>query len=310
MKATRCGFALLAVLWIVVAVVSLGLTISVAAREAIATARNRANSTRALWRALDCLERSRAAIHDALQGAQPGLPQRASPWLSLDTVVARAGIAPDLGCRLDVRAAGTTRDANAVDDEMLRALLGAAGFPPARADSMADALLDWRDADDIARPLGAETSWYSASRRATPRNGPFAADREIALVRGFERETVISTLLGVERGRIVLARAPHAVIASLPGLGHEALARLAEWRARGTPVGDALALAAELSPEARASIVARYAELSRLTTPEPDAWILTSRGHDDNSPLTAVIEVRLVRAGARAAIVRRREWIE
>ena len=195
MKATRCGFALLAVLWIVVAVSALGLTLSFAAREAIATARNRANSTRALWRALDCLERSRAAIHDALQEAQPGLPRSASPWLALDTVVAQAGIPSDVGCRLEMRAAGTTLDVNAADDEMLRTLLRAAGLPFARADSMADALLDWRDADEIARPLGAETGWYSASQRATPRNGPLASDREIALVRGFDRETVISTLL-------------------------------------------------------------------------------------------------------------------
>ena len=100
------------------------------------------------------------------------------------------------------------------------------------------------------------------------------------------------------------------MLAALPGLGPEALAHLGEQRIRGIPITDALTLAAQLSPEARASIVSRYAELSRLTTPEPDAWIVTSRNHDESSPLTAVIEVRLVRAGARAAIVRRREWIE
>ena len=306
----RGGFALLTVLWIMVAAASLGLTISLAAREAIGTARNRTASTRAMWRAHDCLERARAAVHHVLEDAQDPLARTASPWLSLDTLVVGSGIMTDLPCRVELRAAGTALDVNRADAEMLRALVRAAGIPFARADSMTDALLDWRDADEIVRPLGAESAWYAASHRATPRNAPFAADHEIALVRGFDRDTAVRALLGVEQGRILFARAPLAVLAALPGFGEEALARIAERRARGAPLADPLALAAELSPEGRASIVSRYAELAGLTTSEPDAWIVTSRGHDDGSPLTAAIEVRLVRAGTRAAIVRRREWIE
>lgn len=307
---SRGGFALLAVLWIILAAASLGMTITFAARESVAAARNRGSATRAMWYTHDCLERTRAAIGDALEGAAAQSLQSPSPWLALDTVVARSALAARPQCRVQLRATGITIDVNTADDEMVRTSLRAARVASARADSMTDALLDWRDADDVARPLGAERAWYAESRRVTPRNGALASDREIALVRGFGVDPVLDTLLGVESGRIFLARAPLAVIAGLPGMGEEAVARIDERRGRNAEAVELIALAAELSPEARASLLARYAELARLTASEPDAWIVTSRGQDGGFPVTAVIEARLVRAGTRAAVIRRRSWIE
>jgi general secretion pathway protein K len=306
----RAGFALLAVLWIILAAASLGLTITFAARESVAAARNRGSATRAMWHAYDCLERTRAAIGEALEGAAAPSFQSPSPWLALDTVVARAALAANQRCSVKLRATGITIDVNTADDEMVRTSLRAAGIAFARADSMTDALLDWRDVDDVPRPLGAERAWYLESRRLTPRNGALASGRELALVRGFEVDPVLDTLLGVESGRIFLARAPLAVIAGLPGMGEEALARIAVRRSRNAEAFELIALVAELSPEARASLMTRYAELARLTTSEPEAWIVTSRGRVDGSPVTPVIEARLVRAGTRAAVVRRRSWTE
>lgn len=306
---SRSGFALLAVLWLMVAVASLGATFSLAAREAIATARNRAAASRASWQAYDCLERARAAIHDAL--AETGTGARsASAWLSLDTVIARAGIERRQPCRLDVHVAGAALDVNALDGEILRRLFRASGVPPTRADSLTDALLDWRDTDSIPRLFGAEAEWYAGALRAAPRNAPLAADRELMLVRGFDRESALHSLLSIEKARVFFDRAPLAVIAALPGLGEEAIARVAERRARGVSTIDLQALTAELSAEAQASMRAAWSELSRLTTTTPDAWIIRSLGRDEESPVTAVLEVRLVRAGSRAAVVRRREWIE
>jgi hypothetical protein len=129
------------------------------------------------------------------------------------------------------------------------------------------------------------------------------------LVRGFDMER-LTELLDVEPGRIVLARAPLPVIAALPGIAEEALGRIEERRLRGAPVGELMALAAELSPEGRALLLSRYAELARLTAAEPEAWIVRSVGRSEKSPVAAVLEVRLVRAGTRAAIVRQRSWIQ
>ncbi len=85
---------------------------------------------------------------------------------------------------------------------------------------------------------------------------------------------------------------------------------MAEERLRGVQTTDLLALSARLSPAARATLVSRYADLARLTVTEPDAWILESRATAGEPAVTEVVELRLVRAGTRAAIVRKRRWSE
>jgi general secretion pathway protein K len=306
----RRAFALLAVLWVMTSAAVLGLTLSLAARESIAAARNRTSALRASWRAEGCLERARAAISDAL--VSPIRHQTRSPsiWLALDSIVATSPLMTGMSCNVSVSATGTSLDVNEADEEMLRSLLVAAGFDEARAYSMAAALLDWRDADDVARPLGAERDWYIDAGRPPPRNAALADRRELRLVRGFEAASVLDSYLGVERGRIPIAIAPLPVIAALPGIGEEALARIAERRVVGESPTDPLSLGAVLSQGAREALRARFAELSRRTTAEPEAWVLTSRAGDGVSPVSVAIETRLVRAGTRVAIVRRRSWIE
>jgi hypothetical protein len=263
-----------------------------------------------MWRAEGCVERVRASIADALAQSDLNRGRDASTWLTLDSVVAMTPITAAVSCNVTMRAAGASLDVNEADDEMLRSLLVAAGIEAPRADSMTDALLDWRDADDLPRPLGAERVWYMDAARPPPRNAPLADQRELRLVRGFETPSVLDSLLGVERGRIPLAIAPIPVMAALPGIGEEALARIAERRLHGVWPADLMVLGAALSTAARETMLARFAELSRWTTLDPDAWILTSRAADGSSAVSAVVEVRLVRAGLRAAIVRRRSWIE
>ena len=306
----RAGFALLAVLWIMVAAASLGLIMTLAARESVAASRNRANATRAMWRAHDCLERARVAVDQALHEPDDFSLHKTSPWLLLDSVVARSGLAGGLSCRVQLRAVGTTLDVNAADADMIGRLLRAGGIPIARADSMTDALLDWRDSDDMPRALGAERGWYEQGGRATPRNAALASDREIVLVRGFDSAAAVAGLSSVDSARIVLPRAPLAVLAALPGLEEEALSRVAERRLHGPWPPDLVMLSADLSTAARATLMQHYPELARLTTAEPDAWLLTSYGRDGSPPVTAAIEARLVRAGTRAAVVRRRSWLE
>ena len=141
-----------------------------------------------------------------------------------------------------------------------------------------------------------------------PRNGPIADVRELREIRGFADRPWMDSTLGVEAGRVPLGRAPLAVIAALPGFGDEAIERLRELRLRGQSPGDLLAFSATLSREARAMLLARYPELVALVTTEPDAWIVSSHAVDGPRDVGATIEVRMVRAGSRAAIVRRRTW--
>jgi general secretion pathway protein K len=56
---------------------------------------------------------------------------------------------------------------------------------------IADAVLDWTDADDVARPSGAERAWYRGERPPrAPANRPLGSVGELALVRGIDGETL------------------------------------------------------------------------------------------------------------------------
>jgi general secretion pathway protein K len=297
----RNGFALLAALWVTVALSAMALTGLLVARDVMGGSRNRIALMRGQWRAEDCLERARAVINDALSGGHAIPRPVAGGWEALDRIVAASPAMTDAACDVTLAPTGLAVDINTADGEQLLALFRAMGIGEPRADSMVDALLDWRDVDDIPRPMGAERAWYHAEGRFTPRNGPFAAVKELRRVRGFEDlpDSILNAVFTVEPGRIVLGRAPLAVIASLPGIGEETLARIAERRARNV-AADLNALIAELSPGSQALLVARYGDLTRLTTDKPDAWVLTARGGG------YAVEVRLAPAGSRAAIVRRR----
>jgi len=287
----------------------LALATSLAARDAVRAAQNRIALTKATWRAEECAERARAAADAALSAPTDQGPQASAPWLVLDQVVAASPLVTAAACRVTLRAAGDALDVNDADGERVRGLLTAVGVPAAATDSLADALLDWRDADELPRPHGAERAWYDAQERHPPRNAPLADRRELRRVRGFEALMTAyphaDALLDVEPGRAVLDRGPLPVLASLPGVTDEVLGRITELRVRGQRVGDVDALSGALSQEARDALVARYADFGRLTTTEPDAWLLTSHATFGGSG-TAFVEARLVRAGGRAALVRRR----
>ena len=319
--ARRRGFALLAVLWVMVGLAALALAARLDARDALAAATNRVTAAGARWRAEGCAERARATI-DAALGRRGDEGAVAGAWAVLDEVLASTslrGAAPrGAGCDVRLVPAGAALDVNAADAEMLRRLLRALGAG-ARAEPVADAILDWRDADDVPRPLGAERAWYESHGLFPPRDADVAAVAELRRVRGV-RDTVgaqppldgrlaeaLEAALTVEPGRVVLARAPAAVLLALPGMTEESVARILELRARGERAIDAGRVGALLSPAARDTLLAHFPELSRAVSPEPDAWILVAHaGHE--ALYGSGIELRLVRAGSRAAVVRRRTW--
>jgi general secretion pathway protein K len=296
------GFALLTVLWVMVGASVLAVAASLAGRDAVDATRNRVSSARAYWHAYGCSERMRSIIDAALDTSDDA----AAAWRLLDraTVVSTALRAGD--CDVQLEAAGTRLDVNSASEEQLRALFRAIGR--ADVDSLADALIDWRDADDVARPSGAEGSWYVVARRTPPRNAPIADQREIAFVRGFERSAVFDSVLTVEPSRLSINSASADVLATVPGLSSELIDRVLEQRANGTPIGDLLALAERVSAQARREFLSHYPEVTRLTTVDPEAWLVRARGHDALANALETIELRLVRDGRRAAVLHRRSW--
>ena len=75
-------------------------------------------------------------------------------------------------------------DLNGAADRLLQALLVGVGA----SKGLADAIIDFRDDDNIKRPQGAERDDYSAAGRPGPKNAPFSAVEEIEQVLGVDAE--------------------------------------------------------------------------------------------------------------------------
>lgn len=77
-------------------------------------------------------------------------------------------------------------DLNAADAATLAALIRAAGGEPAQADTVAAAIVDWRDADDLTQPQGgAEDPQYAAAGRPYgAKDAPFETVAEVEQVLG------------------------------------------------------------------------------------------------------------------------------
>src|SRR5262249_28594600 len=75
-------------------------------------------------------------------------------------------------------------DLNTADERLIGAALLAAGVAEDDVPRHAQRILDYRDADNDRRPLGAEIEEYRAQGRAGPKNQPFDAIEEVEQVLG------------------------------------------------------------------------------------------------------------------------------
>jgi len=146
---------------------------------------------------------------------------------------------------VEIRDESAKIDINTAYEPLLRGLLVSSGLPDDEASRVLDAILDWRDPDDLKRPNGAEAPDYKAAGLAyKPANGPFQAIEELQLVLGMRPEiyrrvapfiTVYSRAPGVNT-----QLASREVLLSLPGATTEAvdeyLARREAARAAGQPL--------------------------------------------------------------------------
>jgi general secretion pathway protein K len=117
-------------------------------------------------------------------------------------------------------------DLNAAPTVLLKGLLVALGVTESEADALADAVADWRDADELRSLHGAERAEYAAAgKNYGPANAPFEAIEDLRQVFGMHEDlfrklepfiTVHSRLAGING-----AAAPRAVLLALPGASPE-----------------------------------------------------------------------------------------
>lgn len=254
-----------------------------AARDAIATSRNRIALTQASWTAQACVADVRAVLSDSLETrARHGTGSALEVWSRVNHILGArgAGASP---CDLTLRAVGSRIDVNAADEATLARLLRNVGLAPARADSAAAEL---------------------ARRR------PFINVRELRLVRGLETVARLDTVLDVEPGAISLNHAPREVLALLPGFTEEAIEKVLDVRHRSASINTLHQLSEMLSPGARAAFDRAFPRLVSTALLAPPAWVVTVRSRAGTPTVTAVVEVRLAHGGSGTGIVRRRSWIE
>lgn len=256
------GFALLVVLWVIVLLGVLSGEVVTASRFDAATTFNERCRIVGHYAAragvADAREQLRALVTPGADGrpdgflALAGIPQEEPGRLA--TI---AGALPDARYRVEVLDLGARVNVNRLDGPGLRALFEAAGVGADRAAPLADAVLDWIDADDLRRAQGAEADAYGVGGRG-PRNGPVPALDELLAVRGMTPELLygptgrptpkgagLDRYLAVEgSGRVNLNTAPAAVLAALPGFAPDVVALVLDRR-RAAPLGSLSEIAAD-----------------------------------------------------------------
>ena len=296
---------MLTTLWVMTVASVVALAAVLVGRRAVNAGSARVELERARWKALGCERRTQAAIDSVLHDA-PTYDEAARIWRVLPTAI--SGSALTRGCAVTLEAVGSRLDVNTASLEMIVNLLNAVGMGDHAAE-LADALADWRDMDSVASPLGAEQSWYAAQSRLTPRNGPLADVGEIRRVRGFEEIPRIETLVSTDPGRVSLATAPVEVLMAVPGITQETAEAIVEMQAAGTPVSDLLAVTKSISRESASILASRYTDVVRLTTPDPEAWLVRVRVARGLPAVAVELEWRVVRTGKRCLVSQTRSRI-
>jgi general secretion pathway protein K len=296
---------MLTTLWVMSVASIVAMAAALAGRHAVAEGSARVELERGRWVALACERRAEAAIDDRLSSAT-SLDEGAFIWRTLPRRIASSQLIA--GCDISLEAAGTRLDINNASTEMIANLFSGIGLGD-RAPAIADAVTDWRDADDDALPLGAEQSWYAAAGRLLPRNGPLANVRELTRIRGLEDVGGLDSLATTEPGRVSLATAPVSVLMSVPGITRETAEQIVALQLAGTPLNDLLSVTAMVSEASVSALAARYPDAVRATTPDPDAWLVRVRVARGLPPVSVQLEWRVIRTGKRCLVARTRSVI-
>lgn len=187
----RKGFALIAVMWVVLVAGVMLLGVQKSVRANLAMAHNELESVRAHWLARAGVEQALAVLEDDSTGID-GTPDQwycdtelfekveliggtfsviAPPGAGEDPRKGRCGLVDHCGLV----------NVNVAEDKQLRTLCDLADWQTA-------CILDWRDADNKVRPGGAEHLFYA--RMDYPyliRNGALRTVAELKLIRGIDR---------------------------------------------------------------------------------------------------------------------------
>jgi general secretion pathway protein K len=306
-------------LWLLVALSALGIELSLQARNRRLAAANVVEGTQARAAASAGVEQARARLAQRLRfgslsgsSAVPPLEPATimDPWRTLPAVLPETLTIGGTRVHVALTDANASLNLNRAGEGELRRLFVAIRVDAGDADRIAQAVADWRDADDLVRPRGAERAQYRHDGLDTePANAPFWTVDELRLVRGVTEEVYAKVrpyLTVAGTGMVNLNLAPQPVLLALDGMTEEAAWALRRAADAGRPMRSLDELQLILTPGARAAMQATLPTLLARAVFETREVEVTSSAWMDGSPVRARATGLAVRAGRSVFLVGRR----
>ena len=184
-------------------------------------------------------------------------------------------------------------DLNTASDALVKGLLLSTGLSEEDSAALLDAILDWKDADDLRRPNGAEADDYRRlGLNYTPSNAPFETVEELRRVRGVSRElyarlapflTVYSKQPGINA-----AIAPREVLLAIPGVTPQQVDEYLVQRQQQLAAGQKAAPFQPAAPYAAQSGGGAYSVRAEATLPDGVGYVreaVVKLTHDGKRPV-------------------------
>jgi type II secretory pathway component PulK len=243
-RSSRRGVALLAALWLIVAIAAVALQFSLAARERRVLGLAAADRGRDIALATGALSSMQARMEYDLRNGPTGEAANsaisgADPWFGADSVYSGTTYVDSFPVDVLARDLGTMININVAQENDLRLLFGYVLGSANIADKLAQAIMDWRDVDENPRPNGAEAQQYlDDGRLVLPANGPFREVDDLVHLYGMTDDVLALlrpyiTTHGETQARINLNAAPEPVLRALPGMSDAILAQILSLRSMG-----------------------------------------------------------------------------
>ena len=336
----RGGFVLVAALWLLVALGAVGLDAALRSRTRRLAAANQLDETRAREAALAGTEYARSRLtaamldradelrSDALSRARSNRAQRRAatssvrslfrrsdpaedPWREPQELVVPDMLFGDARYTLNLRDTGEALNLNDADGDVLRRFFAQGlRLDYAHADRLAQAILDWRDEDELPRVNGGEREQYLHEHMPMlPPNRDFAELDELRHVMGMTPELYRAArpyLTVIGSGDVNVNAAPEPVLLALPGMTPAAVAELLRLRESGETPRNSNQLRAILPASVRAAIDADLERFDRMTTFTTNEVEIRADGRVEGSPIQARARVIVARSNTGAVVVWRK----
>jgi type II secretory pathway component PulK len=289
MKARR-GVAMITAIFLIVAIAVLALQFAVDGKERRTLGVNA--SDRGIQRAYasGALKLVEAKLDYAVRTLPQGrgntqMLRSSDPWLGIDSLYSGTYDVDSQSVYVKATDLGTMLNINQLSEDELKTFFAFILNDYVVADGLAQSVMDWTDADDIARLHGAEKDDYiKAGLLALPANAPFRDIQDLQLVKGMTPDiyaAVSPYLTTLGAGQVNLNTAPAAVMKVLPGMTDQIISTILSLRSQGqriTSVAEVLGAVnrgRRLTPQQQAQQATASQTLSARASVQTNEVLLT-----------------------------------